>query len=90
MLCYEVLVSRVRDSRGVTNAERDRDRDRGALKTHTHRRLASRALARRLERWASPIAARGLATVENVQRNLYISRAKVLEARQYGRVLPGR
>ena len=29
-------VSRDRDSRGVTNAERDRDRDRGALKTHTH------------------------------------------------------
>ena len=32
----EVSVSRDRDSRGVTNAERDRDRDRGALKTHTH------------------------------------------------------
>ena len=31
----EVSVSRDRDSRGVTNAERDRDRDRGALKTHT-------------------------------------------------------
>ena len=28
-------MSRDRDSRGVTNAERDRDRDRGALKTHT-------------------------------------------------------